>query len=192
MARGGNIARLVGSVRPTKQRPIINLPRDGKGLFIEPDELTPDVERVLRHNRDRFATHANYADNLGAGNQHTYDERGDYNCGRCNQVQGDRCLLLDIPRIDRVAGSCEDWERITLDDAEMELYRKPPDVANYGVAANGVGFGCHRCPFSKQAKNTDSEGRTSWCGYGGFHIVPNACCTLNGAETSGDDEEEYR
>jgi hypothetical protein len=171
------------------RRPIVNLPRDKDGMFIEPDKLTPDVAGMLDHNRERFASHFNYADDIGAGNQHSYDEQGDYNCGRCNQAQGSDCLLLDIKRIDRTAGSCEDWEKIRLGDAEMRLKRKKPEVANYGVAANGVGFGCHRCPFLRQAKNVDSEGRTHWCGEGGFHIVPTACCTANGAETVDDDDD---
>jgi hypothetical protein len=167
-------------------RPVVNLPSDADGMFVEPEELTPDVEMSLAHNRERFANHFNYADNLGAGNQNSYDERGDYNCGRCNQAQGDKCLLLDIRRIDRTAGSCEDWEKMRLGDPEMRLDRKSPDVANYGVAENGIGFGCARCPYSRQAKNTDSEGRSHWCGEGGFHIIPTACCTANGAPTVED------
>ncbi len=152
-------------------------------MFIEPAKLTPDVETMLAHNRERFSNHFNYADDLGAGIQNSYDERGDYNCGRCNQAQGGGCLLLDIAKIDRAAGSCEDWEKIRAGDPEMHLKRKNSEVANYGVAENGVGFGCGRCPYSRQANNADSEGRTHWCGEGGFHIILTACCTANGAET---------
>jgi hypothetical protein len=167
----------------TAKRPIVSFPKGRDGLFLEPDALTPDMARVIDHNRERFASHFNYADCLGAGNANTYDDRGDYNCGRCNQAEGNKCLLLKIPQIDRTAGSCEDWEKCREGDAEMRLYRKNPEVANYGVAKNGLGFGCHRCPYAKPAKNIDSEGRTYWCGEGAFHVVPTACCTANGAET---------
>jgi hypothetical protein len=165
------------------QRSIIDLPRDKDGMYIEPNKLTPETEIMLAHNRERFAVHFNYADDLGAGNPHSYDEKGNYNCGRCNQAEGEACLLVDIPKIDRTAGSCEDWERIRAYDSEMHLRRKKPEVANYGVAKNGAGFGCKRCPYSRPAKSADSDGRTSWCGEGGFHIILTGCCTANGAET---------
>lgn len=168
------------------ERPIVDLRRGDDGLYIEPDKLTAEAQQIIDHNRERFAQHFNYADEYGAGNQATYDEQGNYNCGRCNLAQGNDCLLLKIERINRAAGSCEDWEKIRLGDAEMRLKRKRPEVANYGVAANGKGFGCHRCPYSTQAKNTDGEGRSSWCGEGGFHITSTACCTANGAETVKD------
>lgn len=176
-------------------RPIVTFPRGPDGLLVEPDHLTPDVARIIDHNRQRFCHHFNYADQFGAGNPDTYDPRGDYNCGRCNQVQGTGCLLVDIPEIDLGAGSCEDWESIRDDDAEADLRCKSPAVANYGVAKNGQGFGCKRCPWAKPAKNRDYAGRLLWCGEGGFHVTPTACCTANGVETEesfGDDVKYER
>ncbi len=170
-------------------RPIVNLPRsrekDGDDrLFVEPNDLTPNVQRMLDHNRERFAKHHNYADEHGAGEPTSYDSKGDYNCGRCNQLHDkDQCLLVEISRVDPKAGSCRQWESIRAGDPEMMLQREEPDAAAYGVAVNGKGFGCARCPYSKPAKNKDDLGRTHWCGLGGFHQTPTACCELNGAET---------
>ena len=164
-------------------RPIISFARDRSGLFIEPDDLSPDMQRTLDHNRERFTKHFNYADEY-VGEQTSYDSQGDYNCGRCNQAEDTECLLLKIKWVDRGAGSCRHWESIRQGDAEMRLYRDSPDAAVYGVAANGKGFGCARCPYSRPAKNTDDRGRIHWCGFGGFHQTPSACCSLNGAETT--------
>jgi hypothetical protein len=180
MARPGNLVANIGRMMSprvaTARRPIDRLPRDKDGLFIEPDH--PDWA-MLAHNRERAVHHFNYADEF-CGDRHSWDTQGDYNCGRCNMAEGDRCLLLAISRIDRAAGSCEDWEEIRPDDAEFLLNRKKPAVASYGVAVNGSGFGCQRCPYSRPAKNKDAQGRSRWCGELGCHIQPNACCTNNG------------
>lgn len=163
-------------------RPIVKLERGRDGLFIEPEK--PDWV-MIAHNQQRATNHFNYADEfIGDGN--TFDDMGDYNCGRCNQADGNKCLLVDISKIDRTAGSCEDWESIRAGDPEMVLNRKDPDVANYGVAANGIGFGCHRCPYMKHAAHTDSQGRNHWCGELGFYVQPTGCCTQNGAALVGD------
>ena len=164
------------------ERPIIAFPRDSAGLLIEPDELSPQTQMTIDHNRERFAKHYNYADEI-YGDENSYDLQGDYNCGRCNQADGEKCLLVKIAKIDRTAGSCRQWESVREGDPEMPLFRESPDLAAYGVAVNGEGFGCKRCPYSKPAKNKDDQGRRHWCGYGGFHQTPTACCALNGAET---------
>ncbi len=165
-------------------RPIVDLPRGNDRLFAEPPDLTPDVQRMLDHNRERFAKHHNYADEYGAGEPTSYDSQGDYNCGRCNQLHDyNRCLLVKIKRVDPDAGSCRQWESVRAGDPEMKLQREGPKAAAYGVAVNGKGFGCARCPYSKRAKNKDDRGRLHWCGLGGFHQTPTACCELNGAET---------
>ena len=111
----------------------------------------------------------------------TFDEQGDYNCGRCNQANGYKCLLVDITEIDREAGSCGDWEILCAGDPEMKLNEKSVDAAGYGIAANGKGFGCHRCPFASRAFSPDSRGRDLYCGKGDFRVFFNACCVLNGA-----------
>jgi hypothetical protein len=163
------------------QRPIVKFPRGKDGLFIEPEK--PDWV-MMAHNQERAAKHFNYADTF-AGDANTYDEMGDYNCGRCNQFNDGSCLLVDIKRVNPTAGSCEDWESIRAGDPEMLLTRKDKDVANYGVAKNGKGFGCARCPYSKHAKNTDSQDRDHWCGELAFYIMPTGCCTNNGAPLVG-------
>jgi hypothetical protein len=161
-------------------RLIVTLPRGKDGLFIQPETTGPDRERDEQHNRDRFASHFKFAD-LYTGNTRTFDEQGDYNCGRCNQADGKKCLLVKIASIDRDAGSCGDWETIDAGDPEMTLHEKSPEVASYGVAANGKGFGCHRCPYALRAHEPDSLGRDLYCAKGDFRTFNTACCALNGA-----------
>lgn len=163
-----------------KIRKIFNPKRGNDKLFVQPKEHGLERERFEEHNRERFANHFNYADQF-VGNKKTFDRQGDYNCGRCNQADGNECLLVKV-KINRKAGSCEDWENISSSDSEMVLKEKSPELANYGVAKNGEGFGCHRCPFSSKAYNQDSKGRDLYCGKGDFRVFGNSCCSINGAE----------
>ena len=161
------------------------MPQSGEyDLFVEPTNSDTKTLIEENHNRLRFANKVSYADQY-VGNGMTYDDKGRYNCGRCNQVQGGACLWVDIPSVDLEAGSCKDFENICAGDPELVLNRVSPDQAVYGVAKNGVGFGCHRCPYaSKSKRGPDSLGRDLWCGYGAFRVFPNACCALNGAPTT--------
>lgn len=164
----------------TPKRKIIFVQRLKNGLIEQSEEVGPDREIVEAHNRERFANHFKYADPY-SGNTRTFDEKGNYNCGRCNMAEGNTCLLVKIPSIDLRAGSCGDWENTCAGDPEMPLHEKSPVVASYGVAANGEGFGCNRCPYASKAVAPDSRGRTLYCGKGDFRVFPNACCALNGA-----------
>lgn len=169
----------------------VTSPDKGKdGLFIQPRDTSAKREVVENHNRIRFASHFHFADQY-TGNTRTFDEQGNYNCGRCNQAVGDKCLLVKIDTIDRKAGSCSDWENICAGDPEMVLREKSPDVASYGVAENGKGFGCHRCPYASKAFSPDSRGRELYCGKGDFRTYGTACCALNGAPTVEEDSDEY-
>lgn len=160
-------------------RKIVDLKRGKDGLFIEPDKDSADRQRDEQHRRDGAASHFHYADPF-TGITRTYDDQGDYNCGRCNQADGTDCLLVK-GKIDRPAGSCGDWEDICAGDSEIDLDYKTPETAGYGIAANGKGFGCHRCPFASRAKNIDSRERDLWCGKFAARVFQNACCVLNGA-----------
>jgi hypothetical protein len=131
----------------------------------------------------------NYADEY-AGNAITFDTEGRYNCGRCNMIEGEQCLLLAVRRVNLEAGSCEDWEVQSDGDRELALFRKPAAVSSYGIARSGEGFGCSRCPYSVEAKNADDRGRTRWCGWGAFHQTDAGCCAANGAELTDEDPGE--
>lgn len=160
-------------------------PKRGKdGLFEQTADISPERETIEQKNRNRFAEHFKFADPY-TGNTRTNDELGNYNCGRCNQADGNGCLLIKIGKIDRKAGSCGHWENLCAGDAEMELKEMSPEVASYGVARNGVGFGCRRCPFASDAISPDSRGRDLFCGKGDFRVFGNSCCALNGAPTVG-------
>ncbi len=170
-------------------RLIVHLKRGADGLFVQPRTTGPKYELEETHRRQGFAEGYKYADQT-TGNTRTYDPKGDYNCGRCNKADADRCLFVsegDIPlkplRIDRAAGSCGYWENLCAGDPELSNNQKPKTVSVYGVAANGKGFGCHRCPFASRAYAPDSRGRDLYCGKGSFRVLGNACCELNGAQT---------
>jgi len=182
----------VVSERKPPVREVTNPPRGKDGLFVQPKDVSAAREVIEQHNRDRFAGHFKFADPF-TGNTRTFDDRGDYNCGRCNQAVGNDCLLVKV-KIDRAAGSCGDWEITCAGDPEMMLREKSPEVANYGVAKNGKGFGCHRCPYASAAVAPDSRGRELYCGKGDFRTFGIACCSLNGApviEEDDDEDEDY-
>jgi|SRR5579872_3586349 len=175
------IGDLVNSRKEAVQRKIIDTPRDGDGLFIQPKETGPDREIVENHNRQNFAHLFSFADPY-TGNTRTYDEEGRYNCGRCNKADKSDCLVIPV-KIDTEAGSCRHWENLCAGDPELRLTGvETAEMASYGVAKNGVGFGCKRCPFSEKAVAPDSRGRPSYCRKGDFRTFPNACCQINGAE----------
>lgn len=159
----------------------ISRPRRKDGLFVQPNDVGPEREVVENHHREGFANHFHFAD-MYVGNTRTYDPDGRYNCGRCNQADGNECLLVNIKTIDREAGSCGDWENTCAGDPELLLHEKSIDSAGYGVAANGIGFGCHRCPYASPAKAPDSRGRELYCGKGDFRTYGTACCAINGAK----------
>ena len=167
-------------------RQILTPKKGGKGLFIQPSEFTAEREVEEGHNRERFAGHFKFAD-MYTGNTRTYDENARYNCEACNQEHAGHCLLVNngkdgVPlKIDGAAGSCGDWENKCAGDPEMALFHKSPDAAGYGVALNGIGFGCLRCPYASAAYRNDSRGRDLYCGKGDFRTFSTACCALNGA-----------
>ncbi len=129
------------------ERKIITQKVGKDGLFVQPRETGPDRELVEGHNRLNFANNFNLADPW-TGNTRTFDENGNYNCGRCNKADGSDCLFVTIKKgIDRTAGSCRHWENLCAGDPEQRLTdvnAEGEDAAVYGVARNGVGFGCKR------------------------------------------------
>lgn len=181
-------------------RAILSFPRDSDGLFIQPDELTPELAVVIEHNRERMASKYLYADEW-TGNTRTVDSNGDYNCGGCNQIDGTRCLALfddstedadeEPPlSVDVEYGSCDRFEIICVGDPELRANRLPASLANYGVRKGGSPghvFGCKECPFAKRSKWFDSRNRPLWCGKGASTVQEKACCTINGAPTVGDE-----
>ncbi len=160
------------------------------GLFTEPISGKSNEDKAKREmeeriNRLNFVDHFHYEDpftpRVGAV---TFDEKGNYNCGRCNKQDGDDdCLIIPID-IDKKAGSCKHWEIKCASDREIDVSKigHTAEQAMYGVASNGKGFGCHRCPFANKAHEQDSIGRDLYCGKGDFRVPWNACCELNGAQ----------
>lgn len=174
---------VLGNMPKELVREVVELPRGGEyDLFIQPNEVGPRRELEENRHRNSFANHFKFADPY-TGNTRTYDEQGDYNCGRCNEAEGNICLLVNIIAIDRDAGSCSDWENLCAGDPEVKLQEKSIEASAYGVAENGVGFGCIRCPYASRAVAPDSRGRDYYCGKGDFRTYGTACCALNGAET---------
>jgi hypothetical protein len=181
-----NIAAAAGNVPVRK---VVVLKRGKDGLFIQPTTTGPEYEFEEAHRRMAFAEGYKYADET-TGNTRTFDPKGNYKCGECNKADGEYCLFvceddkpLEAIEIDRKAGSCGYWENLCAGDPELKNPQKPETVAVYGVAKNGEGFGCHRCPFASKAYAKDSRGRELYCGKGSFRVAWNACCELNGAAT---------
>jgi hypothetical protein len=176
-------------------RLIITAPIGKDGLFIQPDTRgwsnAKKAEHELKesHNRERFAKKFDYADQF-TGDTRTYDPEGRYNCGRCNQHDKKECELIGEELVlDLEAGSCRGWEDESAGDPELDFGPKGVATAQqlmYGVAVNGVGFGCKRCPFQSKAHEADSQGRAMFCGKGLFRVFPNACCALNGAKVKSE------
>jgi hypothetical protein len=173
-------------------RKVVILKRGSDGLFIQPTTTGAEYEFEEAHRRMAFAEGYKYADET-TGNTRTFDPKGNYICGECNKADDKPyalCLFvcqdgkpLSAIDIDRKAGSCGYWEDTCAGDPELKNPQKPETVAVYGVAKNGEGFGCHRCPFASDAIAPDSRGRKLYCGKGSFRVAWNACCELNGAPT---------
>lgn len=161
-------------------RIVLRPQRGADGLFIQPDDVSAEREIVEHRLRWAAADNFNYADPY-CGVPRTFDHEGRYNCGRCNQAEGSQCILVKLPSIDREAGSCRKWTRLSAASSETLLGYGSAEEAAYGVAKNGVGFGCKRCPYSSKAVQPDSMGRSLYCGKFWIRVFENACCSLNGA-----------
>lgn len=188
------------------QRPVQDFPRDEDGMFIQPDELTEELAIKVEHNRLRAYKKADYADEF-CGDTHTFDVKGNYNCGSCNQAQNGECLLVYDDEaepdkngtyralaIDLEFGSCGLYEILNVGDPELNANRIAKSVANYGVRAGGSPghvFGCHECWKRKPTKWKVVDGRLFWCGDWGTTVQANSCCTTNGAPTQdGNDDDD--
>ncbi len=174
---------------------IIERPKRGPdGLFEQPQPEKGNEKRARREMQERLnrmmaAEVFNYADEL-TGNTATFDkDKKNYACGDCNKEYGKgNCTLIKII-VDEKAGSCRAWERKRACDPELDIAASPhaatAESMAYGVAKNGEGFGCHRCPFAEKAFEADSIGRSLYCKQFDARIQPAACCALNGAEVEG-------
>lgn len=169
----------------------VDRPEIQNELFVQPfpepsNELRAKREEIEFKHRQNFAKHFFYEDPFArAGIAVTFDPEGNYNCGRCNKKEGrNDCLIIPID-VNLEAGGCKHWETECAGDREIDTSGNgyTEQQAAYGVAANGSGFGCHRCPFASKAYAADSVGRDLYCGKGDFRVFWNACCELNGAET---------
>lgn len=156
--------------------------RDEEGLCIQPHDVGPDRELVEQHHRQTAAFHGDYADSL-CGRAVTFDPKGNYLCGDCNQVDGNKCLLVGVPKLDPKASSCRHFERKFAGDPEQKLLAISMHLAAFGTDAAGKGFGCHRCPYQEKAHAPDSVGRTLYCKIWECRVEENACCAVNGRKT---------
>lgn len=180
--------------RDAIQRKVTKPTRGADDLCVQPDYKTMgDDDRAQRevyenHQRLRASHQLDYADEY-TGNTRTFDDEiARYNCGRCNQAVDGKCLVVvqsdgkTAIKIDAEAGSCRHWENQCAGDPEAWMLYSSIDLASYAIAANGVGWGCKRCPYSSAAKQNDSVGRSLYCGKIDARVFPDACCAINGAE----------
>jgi hypothetical protein len=182
----------VGKRTVDNDRPIVNLPRDADGYFIEPNVITPEIAQIIAHNQERMIKHFAFADEF-AGDQNTFDVKGNTTCltsGKpCNQLRDDQttCLLLEEGDNDvspAKLGSCRNFENERKGDPELPFgsHGISKAAANFAWSAKG-GFSCWRCPAMKAAKNVDDFGRDKWCGIGAMFTTWNGCCELNECPT---------
>lgn len=194
MTAMSKLAQLVGGGKGRTERIVYRPKLGANGLFTEPDPGQTNDAKAQREMQERL-NRLNFVQNFHYEDPWTpriasvsFDEKGDYNCGRCNKLDdGGDCLIIPI-EVDTRAGSCKHWEIQCAGDREIDLsgIGHTAEQALYGIAANGQGFGCHRCPFASRAKEPDSVGRVLYCGKGDFRVPWNACCELNGAEEKSD------
>ncbi len=170
-----HVAKDITPVR--RERPILDLPQDKNGMFIQPDILTPKIAVWVEHNRMRASKKYFYADTY-CGDPKTVDPKKKYNCGGCNQADGDVCLLVEdddkkrLPngrypplQINRAKGSCGPYEIIDPDDPELRGNRLPKSIANYGVRKGGGPdevFSCAECWKGIKSKWAILLGRGKW------------------------------
>lgn len=176
------------------KRKVTKPARGADGLCTQPDYPSMSEEdRAQRevyenHQRLRAAHQLDYADQF-TGNTRTFDDDGNNVCGECNQLAEGKCLVVvqsdgkTAIKVDTKAGSCAKWENQCAGDPEAWMLYMPIDLAGYAIAANGEGWGCHRCPYSSPAKTPDSVGRALYCGKIDARVMWNACCVINGAKT---------
>lgn len=162
------------------QRKLIPTPRAPDGLFIQPREVGPKREQVELHNRMRAANHGKYADRH-CGDQNTVDVKGTYLCWDCNNVQGDKCVLVSVPSLKGMIGpSCGEFENKRAGDFEKWLKALSMNAAGFANAANGK-WGCLRCPYQEKAYAVDSLGNTLYCRVWECRVNAEVgCCRVNG------------
>lgn len=123
------------------------------------------------HMRDMITMHASYSESGP-----TFDPEGTYLCGACNmRVLPDRCTVVgDVP-ISMTTGGCRRWHKGAPTGEELPK-KSTPDAVEYGEREGG--FGCVRCEYGVKAAVPDGA-RTTWCGFWGLRVKPNACCEEN-------------
>ena len=163
-------------------RRIIEPNLDDNGLSIQPPDVGAIREEFEKLRREFWSNHFAYSDPW-IGRSRTYDPTGKYNCGRCNMVDAIRCLLLKIPAINPVGGSCSHWEDQCAGDAEMPVNAIPPEGAAYAETGPD-GWGCVRCWWAEPAVAPDSMGRTLYCRRADCRVLETACCAINSADQS--------
>lgn len=109
-----------------------------------------------------------------------FDRRGAYTCGACAYYRPGSCELV-AGEISGAHGSCRYWsKRLPVPQAFLGGEKIPQRVASY-AETEAKGFGCARCEYASEAE-TKENGRSLFCGRGGFHVAPNGCCALNDAD----------
>jgi hypothetical protein len=168
------------SIAKSIARPLVSTPRAADGLFIQPKEVGPKREQVELHNRERAAKHGKYAD-LHCGDPNTVDPTHKYLCWTCNNIEGDRCVLVSTGSLKGMKGpSCGEYEIKRAGDFEKWLKSLSVDAAGFADAANGE-WGCVNCPLQERAYAPDSLGNTIYCRVWECRVSAKVgCCRVNG------------
>jgi hypothetical protein len=104
-----------------------------------------------------------------------FDPEGKYLCGDCALRKEPSACTHVTGTISMTDGSCMIW--ISGEPINQAVGQKLTQIeSNYAERPQDKGFGCSRCGWHGEAKKADSDGRPSWCGMWGIHVVPLACC----------------
>lgn len=112
----------------------------------------------------------------------SYDPDGHYLCKTCDMRQGtNQCKRVEGP-INFVTGG----SRLYIHGPELEpgepMKQKLTQIqAGYAEKPKTKSFGCGHCEYSAKAIKP-LQGRPSWCRFWGLHVIPTACCDMNGSK----------
>jgi hypothetical protein len=189
------------------QRAIINLPKNSRGYFKQPDWSKMTEQELQAYARDmqkrrmRAAHDADFADKV-TGLTNTDDPTGDYICRGCNKQAKGRCVTGKINRSDLDKGfkSCNKYEIPCVGDPELNAPMMEPDMIGFVEAE--LPWGCKNCSLREVSGFIDQLGRDQWCTRWAFTMLLTNCCAENdnptiplnpdGTRMKSDDDDDYK
>jgi hypothetical protein len=173
-----------GTVVLAPERAIVDLPKNARGLFKQPDWSKMTEKELQAYARDmqkrrmRAAHDADFADKV-SGLTNTDDPKGDYICATCNKETKGRCVTGKINRSDLNVGfkSCNKYEIKCVGDPELNAPMMEADEIGFAEAKRP--WGCKNCDMHEPSDFIDQLGRDQWCMRWAFTMLLTNCCAEN-------------